>query len=236
VLQYVKVLSEDIGFRTVGTKEHALADGWMVEQANSFKYLCERAIQKETGRKLECEVWRQQGNGSHRLVSKFYARFKTEIVRDMRRFDMMGKRLYKTYVNLSNIIFRISDGTLKSKEHAVLVNSHLDSTLPSPGAADDALSVGVMLECMRVLIETPGWSPAYSIIFRMSQLQCRFRFIGLSDRFLVFNNAEESLQDGSHLFSTQHPIKHTWVAFFLLKHSSEALACTQCSGCYQFRR
>lgn len=23
--------------------------------------------------------------------------------------------------------------------------------------------------------------------------------------YLVFNNAEESLQDGSHLFSTQHP-------------------------------
>jgi hypothetical protein len=66
VLEYMKVLSEDIGFRTVGTKEHALADTWMVEQVNAFKHLCERAIEKETGRKLECEVWRQQGNGSHR--------------------------------------------------------------------------------------------------------------------------------------------------------------------------
>ena len=27
----------------------------------------------------------------------------------------------------------------------------------------------------------------------------------------VFNNAEESLQDGSHLFSTQHPIAPTSV-------------------------
>jgi Zn-dependent M28 family amino/carboxypeptidase len=90
---------------------------------------------------------------------------------------MMGKRLYKTYVDLSNIIFRISDGTLKSKEHAVLVNAHLDSTLPSPGAADDALSVGVMLECMRVLIETPGWSPRYSIIFRVSQPQYHLQSI-----------------------------------------------------------
>jgi Zn-dependent M28 family amino/carboxypeptidase len=78
---------------------------------------------------------------------------------------MMGKRLYKTYVNLTNIIVRISDGTPASKEHAVLVNAHLDSTLPSPGAADDALCVGVMLECMRVLVETPSWSPVYSIIF-----------------------------------------------------------------------
>ena len=56
---------------------------------------------------------------------------------------MMNKRLYKTYVKLSNIVIRISNGTAEGKEHAVLVNSHLDSTLPSPGAADDALAVGV---------------------------------------------------------------------------------------------
>jgi hypothetical protein len=82
------------------------------------------------------------------------------------RFDMMSKRLYKTYVNLTNIVVRISDGTPEGKEHAVLVNSHLDSTLPSPGAADDALSVGVMLECMRVLVNTPDWSPKHAIVFR----------------------------------------------------------------------
>jgi Zn-dependent M28 family amino/carboxypeptidase len=58
---------------------------------------------------------------------------------------MMNKRLYKTYVNLSNIVMRISNGTSEGKEHALLVNSHLDSTLPSPGAADDAISVGVSL-------------------------------------------------------------------------------------------
>lgn len=78
----------------------------------------------------------------------------------------MAKRLYKNYVNLSNIVIRVSDGTEKGKEHAVLINSHLDSTLPSPGAADDALSVGVMLECARVLVNTPGWEPAHAIIFR----------------------------------------------------------------------
>jgi Zn-dependent M28 family amino/carboxypeptidase len=79
---------------------------------------------------------------------------------------MMGKRLYKTYVDLSNIVVRVSDGTPAGKEHAVLVNAHLDSTLPSPGAADDALSVGVMLECIRVLTATPGWEPTHAIVFR----------------------------------------------------------------------
>lgn len=79
---------------------------------------------------------------------------------------MMNARLYKTYVNLSNIIIRISDGTERGKASAVLINSHLDSTLPSPGAADDGLAVGVMLECARVLVETKGWEPTYSVIFR----------------------------------------------------------------------
>lgn len=78
---------------------------------------------------------------------------------------MMGKRVYKTYANLSNIVVRISNGTPEGKEHAVLFNAHLDSTLPSPGAADDGLAVGIMLDCMRVLVETPDWSPNHAIIF-----------------------------------------------------------------------
>ena len=79
---------------------------------------------------------------------------------------MMGKRLYKTYTDLTNIVIRVSNGTPAGREHAVLVNAHLDSTLPSPGAGDDALSVGVMLECIRVLTHTPGWTPAHAIVFR----------------------------------------------------------------------
>jgi Zn-dependent M28 family amino/carboxypeptidase len=83
---------------------------------------------------------------------------------------MMGKRLYKTYANLTNIVIRVSDGTPEGKKHAVLVSAHLDSTLPSPGAADDALSVGVMLDCIRVLTHTPGWTPSHAIIFCKRQI------------------------------------------------------------------
>ena len=86
------------------------------------------------------------------------------------RFDIMAKRLYKTYVNLPNVIIRVSDGTEEGKQHAVLVNAHVDSTLPSPGAADDAIGVGVMLECLRVLIHTPDWEPTHAVIFRESLL------------------------------------------------------------------
>lgn len=171
ILSHAKYLSEDIGYRIVGTKEHALGDEWMIQQAKELDDVCTRAKERSPERKLECEWWWQQGSGSH-------------------RFDMMNKRLYKTYVNLTNVVFRLSDGTPEGKQDAVLVNAHVDSTLPSPGAADDALPVGVMLECARVLIETDDWEPAYAIVF-------------------LFNNAEESLQDGSHLFSTQHAIANT---------------------------
>ncbi|KAI0794351.1 hypothetical protein C8Q74DRAFT_1365816 [Fomes fomentarius] len=171
ILAHAKYLSEDIGYRTVGTREHALGDAWVLKQAEALRTECEAVVRGHPERKLQCEVWHQQGSGSH-------------------RFDMMGKRLYKTYVNLTNIIVRVSDGTEQGKEHAVLVNSHVDSTLPSPGAADDAMPVGIMLECIRVLVNTPGWEPKHAIVF-------------------LFNNAEESLQDGSQLFSTQHPVAST---------------------------
>ena len=49
------------------------------------------------------------------------------------------------------MIVRLSDGTQNSKANAVLVNAHSDSTLPSPGAADDLVGVAVMLEALRVM-------------------------------------------------------------------------------------
>ena len=93
-------------------------------------------------------------------------KFDREMTTVRASFDMMSKRLYKTYRDLSNIVVRVSNGTDAGKVHAILINAHLDSTLPSPGAADDALSCGVMLEAFRVLTQTPGWSPHHAIIFR----------------------------------------------------------------------
>lgn len=100
----------------------------------------------------------------------------------------MGKPVFKVYENLSNIIIRISNGTPSGKAHALLLNAHVDSTVPSPGAcpmemsfclrssdnrsslgaADDALSVGILFEIARNLVHTPGWEPANSIVFRTS--------------------------------------------------------------------
>lgn len=65
ILGVAKYLSEDIGFRTVGTFEHALADTWMAQRAEEMQKECQRII-SHTGRKLQCEVWHQRGSGSHR--------------------------------------------------------------------------------------------------------------------------------------------------------------------------
>jgi hypothetical protein len=65
----VRHLSEDIGFRTVGTAEHAVADKWMVDTAHEVQRECQRLVEANPERKLECEVWHQRGSGAHRRVS-----------------------------------------------------------------------------------------------------------------------------------------------------------------------
>jgi Zn-dependent M28 family amino/carboxypeptidase len=85
------------------------------------------------------------------------------------RFDIMNRIIYKSYQNLTNILLRISSSHKESKTLAILLNSHLDSTLPSPGAADDALSVAISLEVARVLIEAAGkaqWEVGWGIVIR----------------------------------------------------------------------
>jgi hypothetical protein len=50
--------------------EHALADKWMVDTAYEVQKECERLVRADPGeRKLECEVWHQQGSGTHRYVA-----------------------------------------------------------------------------------------------------------------------------------------------------------------------
>jgi Zn-dependent M28 family amino/carboxypeptidase len=83
------------------------------------------------------------------------------------RFDIMNRIIYKSYQNLTNILLRISSSHEESKTLAILLNSHLDSTLPSPGAADDALAVAISLEVARVLIEAAGkgeWEVGWGIV------------------------------------------------------------------------
>jgi hypothetical protein len=100
------------------------------------------------------------------------------------RFNILDHDLLKIYSGVRNIIFRISTPG-RNSSNALLLGSHIDSTLPSPGAADDGMGVGVMLDIARVIVDRDEPFDN-SIIF-------------------MWNGAEETLQDGSHLYSTQHP-------------------------------
>lgn len=40
----------------------------MVKQAQELQRQCEEVVKADPTRKLECEVWRQEGSGSHRCV------------------------------------------------------------------------------------------------------------------------------------------------------------------------
>ncbi|KEI41749.1 uncharacterized protein L969DRAFT_15765 [Mixia osmundae IAM 14324] len=166
-LDVIKYLSEDVGYRIVGTKQMVEAVDYLLEQVRDLQ---RQLAASPLAGMHQIEVWHQKDDGAH-------------------LFDFMNKKVWKKYYQLDNVIVRLSDGTEESKRNAILVNSHLDSTLPSPGAADDGAGVGVMLETLRVMSSTDR-RLYNSIVF-------------------LFNGAEESLQDASHLFITKHPLRHS---------------------------
>nr|KAJ3419624.1 hypothetical protein HK105_006728 [Polyrhizophydium stewartii] len=92
---------------------------------------------------------------------------------------------FGVYTNVTNIIVRLSCGP-ECDKNALLLNSHYDTTVVSPGASDDGAGVAIMLEVLRIIAQTPK-PLKNSIIF-------------------LFNGAEETLQDATHAFVTQHEL------------------------------
>ncbi|WBW73084.1 ER metallopeptidase Erm1 [Schizosaccharomyces osmophilus] len=165
IMRHVKELSENIGYRILGTVEQDRARRYIMDEVLAIQKNLENSPLSNTH---EIEVYYESGDGAH-------------------LFDFMNKYVIKKYHGLKNIAVRLSNGTDASKEEAVLVNAHIDSTLPSPGATDDALAVGILLENLRILSSQP--TPlTNSVVF-------------------LFNDAEESLQDASHMFITQSVLK-----------------------------
>jgi hypothetical protein len=116
-------------YRIVGTKEMQRTDEYLLAAIEQIKL--EMVDQHPEGG-MQLEVWHQVGDGSH-------------------LFDFMDKMVWKKYFGISNIVVRLSDGTPSTKANSILVNAHTDSTLPSPGAADDLVGVAAMLESLRVM-------------------------------------------------------------------------------------
>ncbi|WWC62230.1 uncharacterized protein I303_104826 [Kwoniella dejecticola CBS 10117] len=145
ILGHIESL-ENIGYRTVGTRESVLGEQYVVDEVMKLLDQCEGS------EVLRCESWTQQGSGFH-------------------SFDILDHEVLKAYNGITNIILKISSVNPPSsnssvlipdqsqsqspsqKKDAILLGSHIDSTLPSPGAADDGMGVGVMLDIARVMVE-----------------------------------------------------------------------------------
>ncbi|SPO29654.1 uncharacterized protein UTRI_05476 [Ustilago trichophora] len=159
-------LSVDIGYRIVGTREHVEAENWLEDVLRRYEGYHNTGTPDSPGR-TQVEVYKQIGDGAH-------------------RFDFMSNVVWKRYYSMSNLVVRISDGTDESKANSLLLNAHLDSTLPSPGGADDGVGVAILMEALRVLTLPNTGRRLYNSVV------------------LLFNDGEESLQDASHLYITQH--------------------------------
>ncbi|WWD03211.1 hypothetical protein V865_001261 [Kwoniella europaea PYCC6329] len=135
ILGHIESL-ENIGYRTVGTSEAVKGEEYVLGEVRKIVSRCEE------GDVLNCEWWVQQGSGFH-------------------SFDILDHEVLKAYNGITNIILKLSaknppsynETAKRPEKDAVLLGAHMDSTLPSPGAADDGMGVGVMLDLARVLVE-----------------------------------------------------------------------------------
>ncbi|KAG0020782.1 hypothetical protein BGZ82_011510 [Podila clonocystis] len=167
VRRIVKHMSEKIGYRIVGTEQDQETQTYLLSEIKALEKQAEVQALRGVDGLPKFETWVQVADGSH-------------------QFDFMSKAVMKMYTNMTNIIVRLSCGPACDK-NAILLNGHYDTTLGSPGAVDDALPIGVMLEIIRIMSQRPA-PKMNSLIF-------------------LFNGGEESLQDASHSFITNHELK-----------------------------
>ncbi|XP_034480031.1 endoplasmic reticulum metallopeptidase 1-like isoform X2 [Drosophila innubila] len=91
--------------------------------------------------------------------------------------------LLEVYQEVQNIVVKLSSKNSTSESY-LLVNSHFDSVLTSPGAGDDGFMVATMLEILRVMATTKQHFE-HPVVF-------------------LFNGDEEMGMQASHGFITQH--------------------------------
>ncbi|KAG0372662.1 hypothetical protein BGX24_012743 [Mortierella sp. AD032] len=175
----VRHLSEDIGYRIVGTEQDHETQLYLLNEIRALKAQAE----SESARRS-----RTVDPKGHNKISGAFPKFDVWVQKDdgAHQFDFMSKVVMKTYANMTNIIVRLSCGS-QCDENAILLNAHYDTTLGSPGAVDDALPIGVMVELIRILSQRSALKKN-SLIF-------------------LFNGGEESLQDASHSFINNHPLR-----------------------------
>ncbi|KAH8384739.1 hypothetical protein KR093_007129, partial [Drosophila rubida] len=91
--------------------------------------------------------------------------------------------LLNMYQGVQNVVVKLSSLNSTSESY-LLINSHFDTVVTSPGAGDDGFMVATMLEVLRVMATTAKYFE-HPVVF-------------------LFNGAEEAALQASHGFITQH--------------------------------
>lgn len=149
---------------------------WIGSKAldESLKYIEEEIAQlkdraRHNGMTLEVELFHASGSYAPSLAT-------TDLV--------------VSYRDIPAVIARLSpaDYTRSGEQRdSLLVAAHVDSAAGSPGGSDNVAAVGISLEALRCLTETP---PDIDRIFRPV--------------IFLFNGAEEAVLAGAHGFMTSH--------------------------------
>jgi hypothetical protein len=168
-LAHARALADDIGVRVVGTAGVEAAERYVAAAAEALA-----SEARATRPDLDVEFLVHRPTGSFRL-------------------NFLNHDIANAYTNLTNVAVRVRarrpDGTRfepRKKKSAVLLNAHFDTTLGSPGGADCASCVGILLEQLRVLIHPNSNPPLSPIIF-------------------LLNGGEETFMQAAHGFVAHHP-------------------------------
>jgi len=168
-LAHARALADDIGVRVVGTAGVEAAERYVAAAARD---LASRA--RATRPDLDVDFLVHRPTGSFRL-------------------NFLNHDIANAYTNLTNVAVRVraraaAGKNLETRKNsaAVLLNAHFDTTLGSPGGADCASCVGILLEQLRVLIHPGSAPPRAPIIF-------------------LLNGGEETFMQAAHGFVAHHP-------------------------------
>ena len=166
-LAHARALADDIGVRVVGTAGVEAAERYVVAAARELVSQAQK-----TRPDLDVEVSVHRPTGSFRL-------------------NFLNHDIANAYTNLTNVAVRVRARAAagrrpETRNSAVLLNAHFDTTLGSPGGADCASCVGILLEQLRVLLHAKSAPPRSPIIF-------------------LLNGGEETFMQAAHGFVAHHP-------------------------------
>ena len=161
-MAHVKALSDDIGVRLAGSPNLDRAEKYLSSQLRTLARLA--------------------------TPDKYTVEFADQTTAGQFFYDLFRTPLYLSYGGLKNVMLKISPvgANDADPQKALLLNAHFDSAIGSPGAADCASCVAVIIEAVRAILEREDVTLASPII-------------------ILLNGGEEIYMNAVHGFITQHP-------------------------------